>query len=120
MEIEEIVKLIIGIILGLETIGCLVSYKLNFLPKFNPYFYLLTIMSMIGFFVYLSIDSTLFIAENHFSTYLILFGVITLIEGIGVLILYLVNKNAPVEEEKIKEVEAIKNEDIIVEENKNS
>ena len=117
MEIEAIVKLIIGILLGLKTIGFFVSYKFNLLPKANPYFYLLTILSMIGFFVYLSIDTTLFIAENHFTTYLILFGVVILIEAIGCLILYFIKKNEPEETEVI---EVIEDNQTQIEEEKNS
>ena len=103
MEIEEIIKLIVGILIALETIGCFISYKLNFKEKLNPYFYLLSVVSMIGFFVYLSIDETLFIASNHYSTYLILFGIIIVIQIVGCIILYNVIKNDNVEESEVIE-----------------
>ena len=92
MLTPEIAKLIVGIFLVLETIAAILVYKLNLIKNCSPYSYLVAILSMIGVFVYACLDSNLFTATNHESTYFILLGIILAIQLIGCLIIYLVSR----------------------------
>ena len=92
MTAPEIAKLIVGILLVLETVLAILVYKLNLIKNCTAYSYLIAIISMIGIFVYACLDNNLFTATYHESTYLILLGVIILIQLIGCLIIYLVSR----------------------------
>ena len=92
MSAPEIAKLIVGILLVLETVLAILVYKLNLIKNCSPYSYLIAILSMIGVFVYACLDNNLFTATNHESTYLILLGIILAIQLIGCLIIFLVSR----------------------------
>ena len=92
MSAPEIAKLIVGILLVLETVLAILDYKLNLIKNCSAYSYLVAILSMIGVFVYACLDNNLFTATNHESTYLILLGIILAIQLIGCLIIFLVSR----------------------------
>lgn len=92
MSAPEIAKLIVGILLVLETVLAILVYKLNLIKNCSAYSYLVAILSMIGVFVYACLDNNLFTATNHESTYLILLGIILAIQLIGCLIIFLVSR----------------------------
>ena len=88
----EIAKIIVGILLVLETVLSILVYKLNLIKNCTPYSYLVAILSMIGVFVYACLDDNLFTATNHETTYFILLGIILVIQLIGCLIIYLISR----------------------------
>ena len=105
MEFPEIAKLIVGLTLAIITVFTLLVYKFKFLKKIEVYTYLLTIINFISIFVYLSLDTTLFVAENEGMTYFILLIVTFVLHLIGGFIQFLVMKNAKKDKTTITELE---------------